>query len=104
MEGQEDERGGGGWPERETTGRETKGDTLTVSQASRHAGRGERVTLLRVHELADGGKLVDFSVSRGAGAIGGLRRHRSPEAGERRLQAVTITGAQQHSEIITNHW
>lgn len=52
-----------------------KGGTLTVSQASRHAGRGECVTLLGVHELADGGQLVDFSVSRGAGAVGGLRRH-----------------------------
>lgn len=59
-----------------------KGGTLTVSQASSHAGWGECVTLLGVDELADRGQLVDFSVSRGAGAVGGLRRHRSPGGGE----------------------
>lgn len=58
-----------------------KSEQRTVSQASGHAGRGERVSLLGVHELADGGQLVDLSVGRGAGAIGGLRRHRRPGEG-----------------------
>lgn len=64
---------------------------LTVSQASRHAGRGECVTLLGVDELAHGGQLVDFAVSWGAGTEGRLRRHRGPGAGETRLEATEET-------------
>lgn len=64
---------------RKTAGRQKqKGPTLTVSEASGHAGRGEGVALLWVDELADRGQLVDFSVSGGTGAKAGLRRYRSP--------------------------
>lgn len=52
---------------------EKEGGALTVSEASRHAGRGERVTLLGVDELADGGQLVDLSGNGRGGAEGGLR-------------------------------
>lgn len=63
--------------------RKRKTGQLTVSQASSHAGWGKRVSLLGVHELADRGQLVDFSMGRGAGAIGGLRRHRRPGEGQK---------------------
>lgn len=62
--------------------KKSKRGQLTVSQASGHAGWGERVPLLGVHELADRRQLVDFSVGRGAGAIGGLRRHWRPGEGQ----------------------
>lgn len=58
------------------------GGSLTVSQPSGHAGRGEGVPLLGVHQLADGRQLVHLPVSRGAGAVGGLGRHRRPEGEE----------------------
>lgn len=55
------------------------GGSLTVSQASGHAGWGEGVPLLGVHQLADRRQLVHLPVSGGAGAVGGLRRRRRPE-------------------------
>lgn len=59
-------------------GVEEGGAPLTVSQASRHAGRGEAVPLLGVHQLADRRQLVHLAVSRGAGAVGGLGGYRRP--------------------------
>lgn len=61
---------------------------LTVGEASRHAGRGERVSLLGVDELTHRGQLVDFPVRWGAGAEGGWRLHGGSGAGERRWRAV----------------
>lgn len=58
------------------------GGSLTVSQASGHAGWGEGVSLLGVHQLADRRQLVHLPVSGGAGAVGGLRRCRRPEGEE----------------------
>lgn len=67
--------------------RQTGGTTtgsLTVGEASGHAGRGERVALLGVHEVAHRRQLVHLSMGGGAGAEGGLRWHGGSEAAERR--------------------
>lgn len=68
--------------------------TLTVSQASGHAGRGEAVALLRVDELAHRRQLVHFAVSWGAGVVRILRLHGSPAAGES-MERYTSTSRQQ---------
>lgn len=60
------------------TGGTTTG-SLTVGEASRHAGGGERVALLGVHEVAHRRQLVHLPMGRRAGAEGGLRRHGSSE-------------------------
>lgn len=68
------------------------GAPLTVSQASRHAGRGEGVPLLGVHQLADGRQLVDLAMGGGAGAVGGLGGRRRPGGGDGWGQGRLETG------------
>lgn len=71
---------------------------LTVGEASRHAGRGERVALLRVDELAHRRQLVHFSVSRGAGPVGSRGLHWISGAGERRGDAPLATPSESEYE------
>lgn len=73
---------------------------LTVGEAGGHAGWGECVALLRVDELADRRKLVDFAVRGRAGAVRRLRRHRCPgcKKGKRIDQTASRLALDQRSK------